>query len=125
MKDAQSTSPDPDGHDDAAGLSQSERFERFHAKNPHVYTALARLARRWRAATGRQKQSVQRLIEIARCDEDICTGEDPEINNDHAAYYARLLMLQEPDLAGMFEIRRAPEADQWIAILRHVGGTAA
>lgn len=117
----------PDGiqSDSAPALTASERFERFHEANPHVYDALARLARRWRTATGREKQSVQRLIEIARWDEGIRTGEDPEINNDFAAYYARLLMFQEADLAGVFEIRRSPEADAWIAVRRHVDGRAA
>lgn len=113
----------PRADDEAdATLTASERFERFHAAHGHVYDAIVRLARRWRSATGRDQQGVKRLIEIARWDEGIRTGEEPEINNSHAPYYARLIMLRESDLAEAFEIRRAAEPDAWIAALAATEG---
>lgn len=107
-----------EGEDNA--LTTTERFEEFHAENPHVYSTLVRLARRYREATGEEKQSVQRLVEIARWDEKIRTrgSEGFEINNDFRPYYSRLIMFLEPDLADVFELRRAPEAEAWIRGLR-------
>lgn len=101
--------------------SIAERFEDFHRTNPHVYEALVRLARRFIEATGKRKLGAQRLIEIARWDLEIRTkGEDVyEINNDYAAFYARLVMYQEPDLAGVFDLRTSPNADRWIAQVRN------
>lgn len=98
-------------------ITLTEKFEAFHELNPHVYTALVRLARRYRDATGEGKQSVQRLVEIARWDEKIRTKGrgDFEINNDFCAYYARLIMWQEPDLRDVFQLRRSDEADAWVA----------
>lgn len=104
-----------------APRSAAERFEDFHRTNPHVYEALVRLARRFIDATGKRKLGAQRLIEIARWDLELSTkGEDVyEINNDYAAFYARLVMHQEPDLAGVFDLRTSPNADRWIALVRN------
>jgi hypothetical protein len=54
-------------------------------------------------------------------------GDDEfKVNNDYAAYYARLIMWQEPDLGGFFQLRSAPDADQWIALIKHgLAGRAA
>lgn len=106
--------------------SLTERFEAFHGENPHVYDALVRLARRYFQATGETKQSVQRLVEIARWDEKIRThgAGSFELNNDFGAFYARLIMLLERDLRGVFQLRKAPEADAWIEYLRLFGEAA-
>jgi len=99
----------------------SERFEEFHRENPHVYDALVRLARRFIEATGKRKLGAQRLIEIARWDLEIATqgAEEFEINNTFRAFYARLIMWQEPDLDGVFDLRVAPEPDRWIALVKN------
>lgn len=89
------------------------RFEEFHAANPHVYRTLVEQARRWVRETGRHKLGAQMLIERVRWVLAITTrGDDYKINNDYAAFYARLLMYREPDLAGLFDLRRS-EADGW------------
>jgi hypothetical protein len=100
-------------------LSATERFEKFHTDNPRVYATLVMLARQWIDRTGHSKLGVATLYERARWDIAISTN-DPnfKLNNDHRAFYARLIMLQEPDLAGLFKLRRS-EADAWAAILRH------
>ena len=107
-----------EAHLDAAG-----RFEEFHAANPHFYDALVRLARRYVSTTGRAVIGMQRLIEVARWDVDLVTEGDDEfkVNNNHAAFYARLIMLQEPDLAGRIPTRSSPDADRWIALVKHNG----
>lgn len=123
--DAQST-PDPDADNDS-GPGIVERFEEFHQLNGHVYDLLVTLARRYRRATGEDKQSVQRLVEIARWDEAIRTrGEESfEINNDFRPFYARLIMWREEDLRGIFNLRRSHEADNWIAAIIRAESEAA
>lgn len=81
-------------------------FRAFHAANPDIYRTLARLAREWKAA-GHRRCSTKLLFERARWEFGISSN-DPDfaLNNNHTAYYARLLMQQEPDLKGLFETRR-------------------
>lgn len=89
-----------------------EAFERFHADNPHVYTALVRLARQARRA-GLRRVGMKMLFEVLRWDHAIRTeGDEFKLNNNYHAYYARLVMEQEADLAGMFLLRaQADEAN--------------
>ena len=102
--------------DDVEGQTIAQRFESFHRRNPGFYAALIYLARRFRNRTGRTC-GIQRLIEVARHDIEINTISDDEfkINNSFAPFYARLIMLREPDLGGFFRLRKAEEADAWIA----------
>lgn len=90
-------------------------FERFHANNPHVYDALVRLARQWISRFGQKRLGIARLYEAARW-EIAFTTDDPEfkINNDHRAFYARLIMANEPDLQGLFNTRRSA-ADSYMS----------
>lgn len=115
--------PDEDG---GRSLTPTEAFEKFHADNPHFYACLVQLARRFIGRTGRSVVGMQRLIEVARFDMDINTESDDDfkVNNNHAAFYARLIMWQEKDLDGRIPIRSSPDADQWIAVLKHTGGAA-
>lgn len=94
--------------------SVSEQFERFHAENPGVYTTLVRLAREWIGHTGRHKLGIKTLYERARWEIALATSDpDYKLNNNYTAYYARLLMRENPDLAGLFDLR-VSEADEWI-----------
>jgi hypothetical protein len=96
------------------GTSMSERFETFHADNPQVYNTLVRLARQWINHTGRHKLGIATLFERARWELAISTtSADYKLNNTFRAWYARLIMANEPDLAGLFDCR-ASEADDWI-----------
>lgn len=98
----------------AFSASISDKFEQFHTENPRVYTTLVRLAREWINRTGRQKLGIKTLYERARWEIALATSDpDYRLNNNYTAYYARLIMHQEPDLDGMFDLR-VSEADQWI-----------
>lgn len=89
-----------------AKIPLAVRFAEFHAKNPHVYAELAMLARRAKR-TGAAKIGIGQLYEVLRWRHMLATrGDEYLLNNDWRAGYARLLM-QEPDLAGMFETRRS------------------
>jgi hypothetical protein len=94
------------------GPTLAERFDAFHADNPHVYDTLVRLAREWLDVTGLPRLGIKMLFERARWEIAIATqATDFKLNNDYTAFYARLLMAREPDLAGLFELRRSA-ADQ-------------
>lgn len=86
-------------------LGQS--FERFHRANPDVYETLVRLARRWRTRHPEQPCGIGMLYEVARWTIAFRTvGEPLKLNNNYRAFYARLIMEREPDLAGLFHTRR-------------------
>jgi hypothetical protein len=90
-------------------------FDRFHAENPKVYETLVRLAREWVARFGGHKLGIATLYETARWQITIATNDaEFRLNNNYRAWYARLIMAQEPDLAGLFDLRTS-KADLWIA----------
>lgn len=102
---AQTVTPDLD---DAATIQ--ERFEAFHAANPHVYSSLRRLALAARSR-GVRRYGIKGLFEQLRWQYAIQTaGDDFRLNNIYSSRYARLLMDNEPGLAGFFETRRLQAA---------------
>ena len=81
-------------------------FWAFHRSNPQVYMELRDLARRLRNA-GRRRHGIAALFEVLRYNRALTTvGDDFELNNNYRALYARLLMKNEPELAGFFELRK-------------------
>lgn len=92
--------------DDDRALSLRERFARFHADNPEVYRLLVRFARELKAH-GRGSYGIAALFERVRWHYAVerDDAEEFKLNNSYRAFYARLLMAQEPDLAGFFETR--------------------
>lgn len=94
--------------------SPQGRFERFHRDNPAVYSTLVRLARAKIARTGCAKLGMQQLFEVLRWDISMTTGDDDfKINNNYAAWYARMIMELEPDLIGRFEVRKSNADGEW------------
>jgi hypothetical protein len=83
-----------------------DNFERFHSSNPHVYSEMVRLARKMKAA-GKQRYSVDGIGHVLRWNMDLTTQSSDayKLNNSLMSRYARLIMQQEPDLAGFFETR--------------------
>lgn len=93
----------------------TQRFEAFHRANPFVYRTLVQLAREWVNRTGQRKLAIKTLYEVARWNLILETSDaEFKLNNSYTAFFARLIMAQEPDLAGMFDLR-VSEADLWIA----------
>jgi hypothetical protein len=92
----------------------ANKFMRFHRNNPNVYETLVRLAREWVQRTGRHKLGIASLFERTRWEIAIATSDaDFKLNNNYRAFYARLIMAQEKDLDGLFNLRTS-EADWWI-----------
>lgn len=95
-------------------VSLTRRFEEFHEANPLVYRALRAVARQRIARYG--YTGFPAVWEAARSELSLRTeGDTRLLNNSFRSFFSRLLMLQERDLAGAWETRRAPEADAWIA----------
>lgn len=88
-----------------AKLSLDERFRAFHAANPQVYALFRRLT--WDLFTaGRGRIGAKMVWERLRWEYALATDDDGwKLNNDFTSRYARLLMDNEPALAGVFETR--------------------
>lgn len=94
--------------------SIADRFWAFHDKSPEVYSTLVALARQWVARTGRRRLGIATLFERTRWELAVSTSDpDFKLNNSYRAYYARLIMVRESDLAELFETRKS-KADLWI-----------
>lgn len=81
------------------------QFREFHQDNPEVYYRLRQLARAW-------KNNISDKVGIATIYEQLRwqlamekRADGYKLNNNYAALYARLLMENEPDLRGLFNLR--------------------
>ncbi len=82
-----------------------DAFWRFHSENPHVYRLLVKLAREWKQTTG-DKLGIAALFERARWEHRMITrGDEYVMNNNYKPFYSRLIMAQERDLRGIFNLR--------------------
>lgn len=82
-----------------------ERFESFHRANPHVYAALRSLALQM-LNNGVRQYGIKGLFEILRWQFALQTkGEPFKLCNDYTSRYARLLVKNNPELEGFFELR--------------------
>lgn len=93
-----------DGSEESDSIQ--ERFERFHAQNPHIYVKLVRMARLLRSK-GHRHLAIGMLWEITRFDRAATMEADGDwsLNDHYRSRYARLIMDTEPDLEAAFEIR--------------------
>lgn len=90
---------------EALGGSLEEQFWAFHTRNPHVYDAMVSVAMGMRRA-GWQRGAIKMIIERLRWLHALKTqGSTYKLNNNHAPFYARLIMDTVPELAGFFELR--------------------
>lgn len=99
-------------HVPGARLSIQQRFDEFHAANPHVYTRLRDLALDMRRR-GRSRGSIELLFAGLRWEHWIATRDpnsDFRLNDHYTSRYARLLMQREPELDGFFETRELRSA---------------
>lgn len=101
------TVPEPDGHvGPSPEATIREAFLRFHHENPHVYKELVRLSRQL-IEHGTRRIGIKMLFEVLRWQHLIRTrGDDFKLNNNYHSYYARMIMAREPDLRGVFELRK-------------------
>ena len=83
-----------------------ERAQAFHEANPHVYREFRRLAFIL-FERGHKHFAAKLLVEQMRWTWLMRTVDASgfKLNNNHTAFYARLLMENEPELAGVFTMR--------------------
>ncbi len=92
------------------GMSRHERaFRVFHADNPHVYASLVRLVRVARSV-GVQKTGIGFFWERLRWEYlvervQLAEGQSFKLNNNHRAYYVRMLIGDHPELKNVFSLR--------------------
>lgn len=85
--------------------SIEQAFRDFHRANPGIYNRLVGMCREARARSC-NKVGIGMLFEVLRWDHLVRTNADDfKLNNNHRAYYARLIMERESDLRGIFETR--------------------
>lgn len=82
------------------------RFQKFHNENPHVYRKLLQLARQVQER-GFRNYSIWALFSRLRWHYDFETQSEDgfKLCNDFTSRYSRMLMENEPELAGFFRIR--------------------
>jgi len=84
-----------------------DRFEQFHNANPHVYVEILKRSTQLKNV-GVRVFGMQALLEAMRFDYTIRTaGGDFKLNNDHAAFYSRKLMIEHNEFRGMFHLRKS------------------
>ena len=81
-----------------------ERFNAFNQRNPRIYDKLKTLALRLKRV-GASRYGMKALFEIIRYNALLQSDQKFKLSNSHAPYYARLLMKQEPELAGFFTVK--------------------
>jgi hypothetical protein len=82
-----------------------DAFWKFHGEHPEVYHYLVTFAKEWQLR-GHRALGIAALFERVRWELGVTSDEVPKLNNNHRAFYARLLMLRNPELAGMFQLRQ-------------------
>lgn len=91
------------GFDDETKLEA--KFQEFHRENPRVYAALKEKALQLRSR-GWNRYGIKAIMEVVRFHRALeTTDPDFKLNNNYSSRYARMLMAQEPELIGFFEIR--------------------
>jgi len=84
-----------------------QQFDTFHESNPDVYTELVSLARRWKE-NGNSKLGIATVFEVLRWNRHLAGVKDNKgfkLNNNYRSFYARMIMANEPDLDGVFDVR--------------------
>lgn len=95
--------------DYAPHLTLAEQFQAFHEQNPHVADALETLAAQWLAR--HDHVGMKALYERLRWETGIRTeGDVWRLNNNHTAFYARLLIERRPEWAEAFRLREQKAA---------------
>ena len=96
---------------DAGGnMSKLETaFWKFHEGHPDIYGHLVKFARQWRSRKGMDAHlGIKALFERVRWEMGVAADikEIPKLNNNHTAFYARLIMDRNGDLKDIFTLRR-------------------
>ncbi len=90
-----------------ASAAEWAEFTAYHSANPQVYAKMRQYALEAKAA-GRTHFGINMIHERVRWYTNVeAVGDLWKLNNNYRPFYARLLMANEPELAGLFELRTA------------------
>lgn len=92
--------------------AKTAEFELYHRENPAVLERMIREAREW-VQGGGTRLGIGMLVAHIRWIGQVEQWNDFKINENHGAFYARLIQVECPELIGVFEMRAA-EADDWV-----------
>lgn len=84
-----------------------DRFEKFHAENPHILARLEEMTSGW-LSHGNDRASIHMLWELLRWQQGtgmFAKGEDFKLNDHFPARYARLMVDRHPEWASVFHLR--------------------
>lgn len=86
------------------------RWLQFHWQNPHVYETIIDVTRRAKLEHRYTQWSMQGVFEILRWNQLLIVHKsiaDYKLCHNYRSFYSRLVMENEPDLAGFFSIRES------------------
>ena len=93
----------------------TDKFWDFHANNPHVYCEIVKLARQLKVR-GHTRYAMKGIFEVIRYHRALATTDaEYKLNNNYTAYYARLAMGLEGDLADFFSVRESKAGEIVVA----------
>ena len=81
--------------------THAEKFRAYNLAHPEIYWAIRAKAAEL-ADAGRTRLSMKGIFELLR-------GQFPHLDNSFTADYTRLLILERPRFAGLFELRGQAE----------------
>ena len=84
-------------------------FEKYHHENPRIYHEIVKMAKALKAA-GRKHYGMKGIFETIRYETAIKGKGSFKINNNYTPHYARLVMENNPELKGFFELRKKTTA---------------
>lgn len=85
--------------------SRVEKFLYFHKNNPHVLNQLEQLTFET-VASGRKRYGFKTIYAVLRWKHDLSTSGDKfKLNDFYMSFYARALILKNPELKNFFEFR--------------------
>lgn len=91
------------------GMTLADRFEAWHAANPHVADALEVLAAAW--LENHEHVGMGALYERLRWESGIQTeGDAYKLNNSYRAFHSRVLLDRHPAWTGRIRIREQKAA---------------
>lgn len=87
-------------------LTLTERFEKFHKQNPHIYELFCKYSCE-AIKSGKKRMSHWLVANRIRWDAEVVTNTDEQykISNDFIALYARKFMEEHPQHNGFFKTK--------------------
>ena len=88
-----------------------ERFDKYHSENPHIYSQFRYYTLK-AIESGYKNFGSQMIMERIRWQTGVVSkNSEFKINNDYAAFYSRMFMLEYPSYSNYFRIRQS-KADE-------------